>query len=326
MQNSALKPAPQASLSSLGDQITELAAHLDAGTYQLLKLISEFDQREGWNGTGILSCAHWLNWKCGISLGAAREKVRAARALASLPQISAVFRAGKVSYSKVRAMTRVATAENESALLEVALGGTASHVEQQVRLFRKTKRIAALQQENDRHNQRGLSWYQDHDGSWVFKGRLTPAQGALVSKALEAAMDQLFEEQRKVPENVPAGTSNSLGQVSAPVAARRADALERVAEGFLADAIGDHSGGGRYMLNIHTDTDTLKANGEGAISFTLPTGELIPRGPESRSRGNVLVLKTANRNNGLNIKPETPIPAWYGDRIDKQMAVDALMP
>jgi len=172
ISNSGLKPDPghHESLEILGDQITELAAHLDAGTYSLLKLICEFDERNGWSGAGIHSCAHWLNWKCGINLGAARERVRVARALPELPKISAALREGKVSYSKVRAMTRVATAKNEDALLEAARGGTASHVEQQVRLYRKTKRLEALQKENLRHDRRELSWYQDDDGSWVFKG------------------------------------------------------------------------------------------------------------------------------------------------------------
>ena len=93
----------------------------------MLKLIGEFDEKGGWHGVGINSCAHWLNWKCGISLGPAREKVRVARALPALPKISTAFRAGKVSYSKVRAMTRVATEKNEEALLQVALGGSAAN-------------------------------------------------------------------------------------------------------------------------------------------------------------------------------------------------------
>jgi hypothetical protein len=149
------------SMSRLGDDITQMAAHLDAGNYQLLMLIGKFDENGGWHGIGINSCAHWLNWKCGISLGPAREKVRVARALPGLPKISAAFGEGRVSYSKVRAMTRVATEKNEEALLQIALGGTANHVETQVRLYRKTKRIEALQQENLRHAHRALSWYVD---------------------------------------------------------------------------------------------------------------------------------------------------------------------
>ena len=130
-------------LEEMADGITELVAHLDAGTFQLLELICEFDKAEGWAGEGISSCAHWLNWKCGMSLGSGRERVRVARALPALPAISAAFREGRVSYSKVRAMTRVATLENEDALLQIALHGTATHVETQVRLYRKVKRIEA---------------------------------------------------------------------------------------------------------------------------------------------------------------------------------------
>jgi len=119
-------PVPSCSLDSLEHQITELAAHIHAANYRLLCLIAEFDRREGWFQWGILSCAHWLNWKCGIGLGAARDKVRVARSLESLPNISEAFRSGQVSYSKVRAMTRVATVENETYLLNIAHHGTAA--------------------------------------------------------------------------------------------------------------------------------------------------------------------------------------------------------
>ena len=161
-------------LNQLADNITELVAHLDAGTFQLLKLICEFDENEGWEGPGMRSCAHWLNWKCGMSLGSARERVRVARALPELPVISAAFAKGQVSYSKVRAMTRVATPKNEAALLQVALHGTASHVETQVRLYRKTKRIEALEEENLRHGHRELSWYIDDDEYWVLNPHVAP--------------------------------------------------------------------------------------------------------------------------------------------------------
>ena len=98
-------PDPQhfRDLERLGEEITQLAAHIHAATFQLLELIREFNEQEGWAGEGVNSCAHWLNWKCGMNLGAARERVRVAHALPELPLISAVFREGKVSYSKVRA-------------------------------------------------------------------------------------------------------------------------------------------------------------------------------------------------------------------------------
>ncbi len=256
-------------LERMADGITELVAHLDAGTFQLLELICEFDENEGWSGPGIASCAHWLNWKCGMSMGPARERVRIARALPDLPGISAAFREGKVSYSKVRAMSRVATAKNEEALLQVALGGTANHVETQVRLYRKTKRIEALQEENFRHGHRELSWYIDDNDYWVFKGRFAPEQGALLQKALEAAGDQLFEEHQNIPKDVPAEISDNAPldrNTPEPVSQQRADALARVIDGFLAGVKNDQSGGDRYMVNIHTDIETLKENGSGAES------------------------------------------------------------
>ena len=85
-------------MDELADKITQLSGHLNAGNYQLLKLIGEFDENEGWTDEGINSCAHWLNIQCGTNLGAAREKVRVARALPILPEISNAFREGRVSY------------------------------------------------------------------------------------------------------------------------------------------------------------------------------------------------------------------------------------
>ena len=151
----------------------------------------------------MMSCAHWLNWKCGTSLGAAREKVRVAHALQNLPKITEAFSTGVVSYSKVRAMTRVANVDNEDVLLNVAFHGTARHVERQVQLYRKVKRIEALEQENQRHEQRELSWFVDDDGYWQMRGRFTAEQGALIQGALESAMKELFEESKHVPAGTP---------------------------------------------------------------------------------------------------------------------------
>src|ERR1700676_2310175 len=96
------------SLEELEAQITELAGQLNAANYRWLMLIAEFDRRNGWSDGKLHSCAHWLNFKCGLDLGAAREKVRVAHALPALPKIAAAMARGELSYSKVRALTRVA--------------------------------------------------------------------------------------------------------------------------------------------------------------------------------------------------------------------------
>jgi hypothetical protein len=111
------------SLEELGDEIAELSAPLDAATSHLLDLIREFDAREGW-GNGFRSCAHWLNWRVGPTMGAAREHVRVARALETLPLLTSALARGERSYSKVRALTRVAGPETEERLLRIGKSGT----------------------------------------------------------------------------------------------------------------------------------------------------------------------------------------------------------
>src|SRR5687768_8041578 len=128
--------ARRAEVDALGDEIAELSGQLDAATHRLLTAIRRFDAIEGWHRQGAVSCAHWLNWRIGMSLGTAREHVRVARALESLPKVDGVLRRGEVSYSKVRAMTRVATPETEEVLVEVARSSTAAQLEKVCRLYR----------------------------------------------------------------------------------------------------------------------------------------------------------------------------------------------
>ncbi len=110
-------PAPDVdrglSNRELAAAITELAGHLNAATRRWLALIAEFDRRKGWSDSVTQSCAHWLNWQCGLALGAAREKVRVAHALEDLPLIGAAMGRGELSYWKVREVTRVATPATE---------------------------------------------------------------------------------------------------------------------------------------------------------------------------------------------------------------------
>jgi len=241
--------APISTAQTLEDQITELAAHISAATWRLLALIREYDLCSGWNGGGTKSCAHWLNWRCGIALGAAREKVRVAHALADLPQISAAFREGRVSYSKVRAMTRVATPENEDYLLMIARHGTASHMERLVRSYRRVGRLEAREQ----LSQRELSCYIDEDGSWVIRGRLTPEQGERLLLALDAAVEEIPRDDEQT------------------IAMRRADALEGLAESYLNTGTGDSSGGDRYTVHVHTRVEDLQEAGD--VSAETPRRE-----------------------------------------------------
>src|SRR5438132_3708607 len=187
---------PATKLEQLGDEIAELSAHLDAATARLLELIRDFDARGGWN-TGFCSCAAWLSWRVGLDLGAARERVRVARALGTLPLLAEALARGQLSYAKVRALTRVATPETEARLLAVGRAGTAAHVERIVRGWRCVDRRAEAREAKHRHTSRALRVYQDEDGMVVVRGRLEPEVGALVLQALAAARESLYQRARE---------------------------------------------------------------------------------------------------------------------------------
>jgi hypothetical protein len=183
-------------LDRLGNAIAELAAHLDAATARLLDLIRDFDARGGWN-SGFRSCAHWLSWRVGLDLGAARERVRVARTLGTLPRLSEAFARGELSYAKVRALTRVATPETEARLLAVGRAGTAAHVERIVRGWRRVDRNAETREAKRQHAHRSLHVRQDEDGTVVVRGRLAPEVGALLLHALDGPRSALSAKSRR---------------------------------------------------------------------------------------------------------------------------------
>ena len=123
--------------TALEDELATLAAHIQAATARLLALLAELDRRAAWARSGALSCAHWLAWRTGLDRGAAREHVRVARALTTLPALRTAFERGELSFSKVRAVTRIARPETEADLLAMAREGTAAQLERLVRAYRR---------------------------------------------------------------------------------------------------------------------------------------------------------------------------------------------
>ncbi len=180
-------------------RITELAAHVHAATAKLLSLVRAYDERAGWANTGAKSCAHWLNWSCGISLGVAREKVRVAHALARMPLVRERFEHGDLSYSQVRALSRVVTPENEELLLHWAQRSTAAQLERIVSAIRRCGGdVSASAQAADTAvpDRRLDTWYDD-DGALNLRARLPADEGAVFVKALEIAREQLWRQARK---------------------------------------------------------------------------------------------------------------------------------
>jgi hypothetical protein len=269
-------------LHDLESELLGLAGHIAAAECRFLQLLAEFDRRDGWAGDGILSCAHWLSWRAGMSLRTATEHLRVAHALQNLPRISEAYAAGRISYSKVRAITRIAggdtaaltriaaaiaagtselrhttvadAATAEQVLLNLALCGTASHVETVVRAVRRRHTPPA-----DTTARRSLTWHWDDDGSLILRGRLTPDSGA----ALIAAIDALMPAHTPITHPVPPSPDDlderareqEPGPAEDRVAARRADALLTLVRG------GDEESGplverGQAQVIVHLDATT----------------------------------------------------------------------
>ena len=197
-----------------------------------------------------------------------------AHALKELPQISAAFREGRISFSKVRAMTRVATPGNEDYLLMIARHGTAWHVERLVRHYRSVQRKEALKNEKRIHDFRELKICPVEDGSFIVKGRLTPEQGAVLKKALESGMDEDFEERK----NVPAETSAEKDPLPS-VASRRADALVRMAEAYLSGSSKRSDGGDRYLGSRSHRYRYPQGRWWGRGGWRSKTADAFPRKP-----------------------------------------------
>jgi len=235
-----------AELEGLGDEIAEMSAHLEAATARLLDRIREFDERQGWNN-GFRNCAAWLSWRVSLDPGAARERVRVARALGSLPLIAGALARGEISYAKARAVTRVATPETEERLLAIARNGTASHVEAIVRGWRRMDRKLECDEAKRQHLHRGLYVYEQEDGTVVVRGRLTAEAGAVLLRALEAGREKLYPHRGP---DVSAETPTYPQQ--------RADALALVAETALHHELDSGAPGERYVVTVHVDAPVLK--------------------------------------------------------------------
>ncbi len=267
-------PNPLARADALEREITDLCAQINAASYRLLQLVAELDDESPWGAWGLVSCAHWLNWRCGIGMNAAREKVRVAHALKQLPQISASFATGELSFSKVRAVTRIADPENERDLLDLARYATAAQVEKLVRAYRRVGRQAEREQAATQHAARELTYYHDEDGSLVIRARLPAEEGAVVLQALNAAMDARYAEHNEVEsDDVTAVTSEIPDRLANRFAQRRADALTTMAETTLRNGPEPLSAAERYQVVVHVTAETL--GGDNAGRCELDDGQSL---------------------------------------------------
>jgi hypothetical protein len=239
------------SLDELEQELATLASHLFAGTCRWLELVAEIDRRGSWADSGCGSCAEWLAWRCALLPRAAREHVRVARRLSELPLIHAAFARGELSYAKVRALTRVAEADSEEELLELARVLTAAQLGRALRAFRRV----SSEEARELHEGEFVSVWWEDDGSLSIHGRLSPEDGALVVRALDAARIGLTRQ------------ADEAGRGSAEPRrmASRAEALVAIADASLA-GYAPRSGGERHHVVVHADAQALAGDDAGACA------------------------------------------------------------
>lgn len=223
----------------LESELTQGSARIDAAMCAWLLTLAEFDRRSVYEQWEVRSSAHWLNWRCGISLRTARDHVRVARRLEELPLVQAKFADGELSYSKVRAISKVATPETEETLVEWAIHATAAQLD----------KIVQGRKSVERKSEKGyfLEWHNDDDGDLELRGKLSAEEGALVIAALKSARTALEDDQKN-------GSAE-------PHPVTNVDALVAVAETVLAHGPTPVEAGDRHLVVLHVNAET----GEGRL-------------------------------------------------------------
>jgi hypothetical protein len=263
-------------LERLEAEICQLAGQLAAATCRFLVLLGDFDARRGWADWEMTSCAAWLSWKCQMSSRTAREQVRVARALRDLPVIRAEFGAGRLSYAKVRALTRIATPGTEAGLAELAGPMTGNQLER----FARAHRQVSSADDAAARVRRRLAWRFEEDGSLSGSFRLPPLAGAVLLKALRAAAGDLQHPhpadgehphpagqrdphdgpERGGSAEPPTGDQVPAGnQSSQMTSSSLADALLVIAEAFLAEKAAVADDPEVYQVVVHVGTDAISA-------------------------------------------------------------------
>ncbi len=273
-----LTPAELADLSDeeVRDGLMTWAGRVAAGEARLMAYIGEFDERRAWAVQGVLSCAHWLSWRVGMGQNAAGERVRVARALRHLPATSAAFAAGRLSFTQVRAISRVATAEDEQGYIDIARHATGGQLERLVSGLRRARKLhkqrkeaaaaAADGREPEPERIRVFTRY-DSDGDLCITIRASAADGAVLLAAVEAARTDLDATGQKADSELSAESSEGGEK------ATRGDGLMALCRAYLSDRAVVHprrARRDRFQLTAQIDPISGWAR--------LPDGEFLPPG------------------------------------------------
>jgi hypothetical protein len=257
--------ATERTVDELDAAIGRLVRQMNAECYQMLVLVREFDDRFGWKKWSFKTCAEWLAWRSEIGLSAAREKVRTAHALRSLPAISAAFAEGRLSYSKVRALTRVAPMHDEDLLLAYALGTTAESVEERCRQIRNVAPESAHHARRTWTNRSLTMWRDEARGMLRVTVEVPIEEGELITRALDCAV-AAGEVTTDVDPSAAAESKSTAWR------AQQADALVAVMRSYLEGGHGHEAGAtaDHYQVVVHADAKSL-SGGAGWADLPVET-------------------------------------------------------
>jgi hypothetical protein len=265
--------SPPMPLERVEAELCTLAGQIAAATSRFLGLLADFDARDGWAGWGVRSCAHWLSWRCGLDLRTGRDYVRVARALHALPQTTRVFGQGRLSYSKVRAISRVATPDNEESLVDAALHAPTGQLERLVRALRTAQRSGDDAGE-ETETRRGVQWRWDDDGDLVIWGRFHAEDGARLLAATTRAENERNRADAS-PSPCPDGSAEPPRR-SPSVAGRApvnlAPGLVAAAE-WICAAVDPPVHAPGADLVVHVQAETLVQTARQVEAGALPAGE-----------------------------------------------------
>jgi hypothetical protein len=259
-------PVTREQLDAIGQGIADLSLRIDVAKHQLLTQLRKFDEHDGWANSGFLSLAAWLAWRIDIGPVAAREYVRVARALGELRLVDAAFATGKLSYSKVRAITRAATPETEQDFLDISANATAAQIE---RLSTAFRRIHIDPKEPPLDQRRFVRRSDTASGMVRIEMQLPPEQAAIVWEAMSAALDAGRCQADASAEAAAATPKFDPAQLPA----ERADALVSVAQAYLTHS--PRTLGSGYELVLMSTKEQLE-HGAAGVGGYLRDGTPVP--------------------------------------------------
>lgn len=273
MGESVVERLSRAEVEALGDQIAELSLRIDVAKHSMLTHLRTFDENNGWSDSGFISLAAWLSWRVGIGPVAAREHVRVARALGELKLVDAAFASGKLSWSKVRAITRAATPETEQDFIDIAMHATASQIERLTAAYRRVRVDSKVPPADQR---RFVRRSETASGMVRIDVQLPPEQANVVWEALTTALDRRPNDSAESASDAEPDASAETKPVErdpSRLPSDRADALVSVAQAYLEHR--PRTLGSGYEMVVMTTKEQLE-HGHAGVGGYLRDGTPVP--------------------------------------------------